>query len=227
MVRIWPKFPGAVERSAEIAGRITFDLSQLRYEYPDEPVPPGDTAIHHLRRLTSQPADPVADATSHEDVQVSDPLAASATGFVSLFKSTSAALTSGSAGTDGVQYTFSLDSGDYRTTYQMGSGALAPNNVAGFNPEHSSVTTAAYQLKYSDRWLNDGLDITVGSATGADLLERGRFQCAPGVCGRSESTEPRRRHQPLRGGLRHQPQRTGADDPLGHRRQQRAVHREH
>jgi error-prone DNA polymerase len=37
--------PGAVERSGEIAGASTFDLSQLRYEYPDEPVPPGKTAI--------------------------------------------------------------------------------------------------------------------------------------------------------------------------------------
>src|SRR5436190_2870252 len=51
MARLFAKFPGAVERSAEIADRIGFDLSQLRYEYPDEPVPPGDTAIHHLRRL--------------------------------------------------------------------------------------------------------------------------------------------------------------------------------
>jgi len=52
MARLFARFPGAVERSAEIAERVGFDLSQLRYEYPDEPVPPGDTAIHHLRRLT-------------------------------------------------------------------------------------------------------------------------------------------------------------------------------
>jgi error-prone DNA polymerase len=56
MARLFAKFPGAVERSAEIADRIAFDLGQLRYEYPDEPVPPGDTAIHHLRRLTWQGA---------------------------------------------------------------------------------------------------------------------------------------------------------------------------
>jgi error-prone DNA polymerase len=56
MARLFAKFPGAVERSAEIAERIGFDLGQLRYEYPDEPVPPGDTAIHHLRRLTWQGA---------------------------------------------------------------------------------------------------------------------------------------------------------------------------
>jgi error-prone DNA polymerase len=52
MARLFARFPGAVARSAEIAERIKFDLSDLSYEYPDEPVPPGDTAIHHLRRLT-------------------------------------------------------------------------------------------------------------------------------------------------------------------------------
>ncbi|MDB5495004.1 MAG: dnaE, partial [Phenylobacterium sp.] len=52
MARLFARFPGAVERSVEIAERIGFDLSQLRYEYPDEPVPPGKTAIQHLRDLT-------------------------------------------------------------------------------------------------------------------------------------------------------------------------------
>jgi error-prone DNA polymerase len=52
MARLFARFPGAVERSVEIAGRIGFDLGQLRYEYPDEPVPPGKTAIQHLRDLT-------------------------------------------------------------------------------------------------------------------------------------------------------------------------------
>jgi len=51
MARLFARFPGAVERSAEIAGRVGFDLSELRYEYPDEPVPPGKTAIQHLRDL--------------------------------------------------------------------------------------------------------------------------------------------------------------------------------
>jgi error-prone DNA polymerase len=52
MARLFARFPGAVERSVEIAERIGFDLGQLRYEYPDEPVPPGKTAIQHLRDLT-------------------------------------------------------------------------------------------------------------------------------------------------------------------------------
>src|SRR4029450_11887273 len=51
MARLFARFPGAVERSVEIAERVGFDLSPLRSEYPDEPVPPGKTAIQHLRDL--------------------------------------------------------------------------------------------------------------------------------------------------------------------------------
>jgi len=51
MARLFFRFPGLVERSVEIAQRIEFDLGDLRYEYPDEPVPPGKTAIQHLRDL--------------------------------------------------------------------------------------------------------------------------------------------------------------------------------
>ena len=51
MTRLFARFPGAVERSAELAERVSFDLAQLRYEYPDEPVPKGKTPIQHLRDL--------------------------------------------------------------------------------------------------------------------------------------------------------------------------------
>ena len=51
MARLFARFPGAVERSLEVVERVGFDLGQLRYEYPDEPVPPGKTAIQHLRDL--------------------------------------------------------------------------------------------------------------------------------------------------------------------------------
>jgi error-prone DNA polymerase len=51
MARLFKPWPQAVERSLEIAGRIEFDLEQLQYEYPDEPVPPGWTAMQHLTRL--------------------------------------------------------------------------------------------------------------------------------------------------------------------------------
>ncbi|MBS0408301.1 MAG: error-prone DNA polymerase [Proteobacteria bacterium] len=51
MARLFAAWPEAVARSAEIAQRVRFDLSQLRYEYPDEPVPPGKTAMEHLIHL--------------------------------------------------------------------------------------------------------------------------------------------------------------------------------
>lgn len=51
MARLFARWPDAVERSVEVAERISFDLLQLQYEYPDEPVPPGWTAIQHLTRL--------------------------------------------------------------------------------------------------------------------------------------------------------------------------------
>ncbi|HEY1562021.1 MAG TPA: error-prone DNA polymerase [Caulobacteraceae bacterium] len=51
MGRLFAKWPAAVARSIEVAERVRFDLSELKYEYPDEPVPPGKTAIAHLRDL--------------------------------------------------------------------------------------------------------------------------------------------------------------------------------
>jgi error-prone DNA polymerase len=51
MARLFAPWPEAVARTAQVVGRIGFDLSQLRYEYPDEPVPPGRTAIAHLTDL--------------------------------------------------------------------------------------------------------------------------------------------------------------------------------
>lgn len=130
------------------------------------------------------------DASSVQRVMVGDPLVAGDLGFLYLF--TSATLTGGGAGTDGVHYTFSLDSGSYEGTYHMGSAAQAPNNSILPNPEHSTVVTPSYSLGFGDRWLNNSLAITAsaptGTGTGADILERGRVQFAPGVCGRSEDT---------------------------------------
>ena len=43
--------PGAVERAAEIAGRCSFSLDELKYEYPAATVPPGRTASEQLAHL--------------------------------------------------------------------------------------------------------------------------------------------------------------------------------
>ncbi len=48
--------PGAIPRTLEIAGRCHFQMDQLRYEYPLELAPDGETPIHYLRRLTREGA---------------------------------------------------------------------------------------------------------------------------------------------------------------------------
>jgi error-prone DNA polymerase len=44
--------PDAVARTLEIAGRCTFRLDELRYEYPEELVPANETPTSYLARLT-------------------------------------------------------------------------------------------------------------------------------------------------------------------------------
>jgi error-prone DNA polymerase len=52
MAALFAEAPGAVHHTAEIAERCTFSLDELRYEYPEELAPPGQTPSEHLRRLT-------------------------------------------------------------------------------------------------------------------------------------------------------------------------------
>jgi error-prone DNA polymerase len=48
--RIYP--PTLLEETMHIAERCNFSLDSLRYEYPEELVPPGDTPTTYLRKLT-------------------------------------------------------------------------------------------------------------------------------------------------------------------------------
>jgi error-prone DNA polymerase len=52
LVALFAQFPAAVSRSAEVADRCTFSLDELRYEYPEELIPAGETPSSHLARLT-------------------------------------------------------------------------------------------------------------------------------------------------------------------------------
>ena len=54
MVRLFRDAPEAIAETMRFAGRIHFSLAQLKYQYPDEPVPPGKTAQQHLEDLTSE-----------------------------------------------------------------------------------------------------------------------------------------------------------------------------
>jgi error-prone DNA polymerase len=52
MARLFRDVPEAIAETMRFAARIHFSLDQLRYQYPDEPVPPGKTAQQHLEDLT-------------------------------------------------------------------------------------------------------------------------------------------------------------------------------
>ena len=73
LATIYP--PELLAETVAIARRCTFSLDELRYEYPEEIVPPGETPASHLRKLTADglarryrdgiPAD-VRDLIEHE-----------------------------------------------------------------------------------------------------------------------------------------------------------------
>ncbi len=52
MARLFKNFPEAIARTVKIAEACRFSLGELKYEYPDEPVPEGKTAQQHLEDLT-------------------------------------------------------------------------------------------------------------------------------------------------------------------------------
>ncbi|WP_342713509.1 error-prone DNA polymerase [Bradyrhizobium sp. B124] len=52
MIRLFRDWPAAIAETMRFAKRISFSLDQLKYQYPDEPVPPGKTAQQHLEDLT-------------------------------------------------------------------------------------------------------------------------------------------------------------------------------
>ncbi len=51
MAAIFARYPAALERTLEIAQQTTFSLDELRYEYPEELAPPGQTPMQYLTRL--------------------------------------------------------------------------------------------------------------------------------------------------------------------------------
>ena len=52
MARLFASHPQAIARGLEIVEACRFSLDELKYEYPDEPVPPGKTPQEHLADLT-------------------------------------------------------------------------------------------------------------------------------------------------------------------------------
>ncbi|MGJ4961854.1 error-prone DNA polymerase [Bradyrhizobium sp. HKCCYLRH3061] len=52
MARLFRDHPDAITETIRFTDRISFSLDQLKYQYPDEPVPSGKTAQGHLEDLT-------------------------------------------------------------------------------------------------------------------------------------------------------------------------------
>jgi error-prone DNA polymerase len=52
MARLFRDFPEAIDETIRFANRIKFSLDQLKYNYPDEPVPKGKSAQQRLEDLT-------------------------------------------------------------------------------------------------------------------------------------------------------------------------------
>ena len=52
ILSLYAQCPAAVSRTAEVADRCTFSLDELRYEYPEELCPAGETPSSYLARLT-------------------------------------------------------------------------------------------------------------------------------------------------------------------------------
>lgn len=110
------------------------------------------------------------------EVPLSDPLQPG-TGYVYLFESDGSL--SPDAGTNYVDYSFSLASGNYKATYSL---------TVGPNPETSSVTSTCYRTEFSDRWLREVEHIDVGNSDGMDLLNRHRVSLPGNGVARNEDT---------------------------------------
>jgi error-prone DNA polymerase len=52
MAQLFAKYPDAIQRTIEAADRCAFSLDELRYEYPDELCPDGQTPTAYLAELT-------------------------------------------------------------------------------------------------------------------------------------------------------------------------------
>jgi hypothetical protein len=125
------------------------------------------------------------DQATRTEVAVSDPLDATSSRFIYLFK-TNAGLDP-SAGESYVDYNFSLDSGAYKTTYDFTHPDDSSTGGGPHNPENSTVTTPFYSQHLLARWITDGLTVTAGDSTDVDILDGDKAQVSRG-CGRYEGT---------------------------------------
>ena len=56
MAELFGDLPEAIRNTKDLAARLAFTLENLGYEFPDYPVPPGETMMSYLRKITDQGA---------------------------------------------------------------------------------------------------------------------------------------------------------------------------
>jgi hypothetical protein len=151
---------------------------------PDPTLDPDDEIAFMARdagvQAPSGLAAPAATTGGGVQLAVTDPIDAAA-GYVYLFGG-NGSLDPG-AGKQYVNYTFSLSSGDYQTTYKRTDGP---------NPENSTITGDTYTTHFADRWLEDSLTLTKGDRPTTDLIDRVKYDIRTGSlglsCFRNENT---------------------------------------
>ena len=121
------------------------------------------------------------------ELRIADPVDPGPTHFLYLFRSTGAL--DPSAGRDYVSYRFSLNSGDYKSTYSFNGvpGGDSTSSGPPANPENSLVDSDYYRERFASRWITDELGIRAPGSSGADVLDGDKAQVSFG-CGRSELT---------------------------------------
>ena len=110
-------------------------------------------------------------------IGLTDPRNTNERGYVYLFRASGSL--DPSAGKDYVNYQFALTSGAYKTTYKRADGP---------NPETSKVTTATYEIQFTDRWMEVSWKVLASGASKADILDGHKNQFATSTCGRSNAT---------------------------------------
>ena len=67
MERLFADLPEAVAHAAELGGRLSFTLEDLGYEFPEYPLPPGESATSYLRAMTLRGASERYRGLPHRD----------------------------------------------------------------------------------------------------------------------------------------------------------------
>lgn len=118
-------------------------------------------------------------------VRITDPLRAATDRSIYLFRSDGSL--DPSAGKSYVSYDFSLNSGDYKSTYNFNGVPNVEDDAPPVNTESSTVSTSAYTQDLLSRWVTDGLTLKTGSSPSPDILDGDKAQVGRG-CTRSELT---------------------------------------